>query len=282
MQYLITGANGRIGSRVVERLVQAGRRPRVLVRDAEKVLSRFGDSVDVFKGDLGDRGSLEVALSGIDSVFLVNSGPEIPQRDEMAARLAKAAGIRHVVKLSALSAAEALAIGAWHAEGEAAVRASGVACTFLRPAGFMSNTLEWVRSIRSQGVVRACTGDGRVAYVHPDDVAAVAVKVLITGRYHGESLHLTGPRLMSYAAMTSTIGAIIGRDLSFESISDAEALERLTSIGMSAIEAEALLSLWRAIREGKLATVTTGVRDILGEPPILFKRWVKENATSYR
>src|ERR1051326_6136285 len=86
MRYLITGANGQIGSRVVERLVQAGCRPRILVRDAAKALSRFGDSVDVFKGDLGDSGSLEVALSGIDSVFLVNSGPAIPQNDGLAAR----------------------------------------------------------------------------------------------------------------------------------------------------------------------------------------------------
>jgi len=282
MRYLITGANGQIGSRVVERLVQAGCRPRVLVRDAEKALSRFGDSVDVFKGDLGDSGSLEIALSGIDSVFLVNSGPSIPQNDGIAGRLAKAAGVRHVVKLSALSAAQALAIGAWHAEGEAVIRASGVAYTFLRPAGFMSNTLEWARSIRAQGVVRACTGHGRVAYIHPDDLAAVAAKVLLTGQYHGESLHLTGPQLMSYAEMTSAIGAVIGRELSFEAISDVEALDRLTSIGMSAREAEALVSLWRAIREGKLATVTTGVTDILGAPPIPFERWVKENATSYR
>jgi len=282
MRYLITGANGQIGSRVVERLVQAGCRPRLLVRDAGKALSRFEGSVDVFKGELGDSGSLEIALNGIDSVFLLNSGPEIPQLDEMAGRLANAAGVGHVVKLSALSAAEALAIGAWHAEGEAAIRTSGVAYTFLRPAGFMSNTLEWARSIRAQGVVRACTGDGRVAYIHPDDVAAVAAKVLITGQYHGDSLHLTGPRLMSYAEMTSTIGAVIGRELSFEAISDPDALDRLTSIGMPAIEAEALVSLWRAIREGKLATVSTGVADILGKPPISFERWVEENATSYR
>ena len=50
MTYLITGATGDVGSRVVERLLQRGDRPRVFVRDEEKARSRFGDRVDVFIG----------------------------------------------------------------------------------------------------------------------------------------------------------------------------------------------------------------------------------------
>jgi len=74
MTYLITGATGEVGSRVVEFLLQRGERPRVFVRDASKARGRFGELVDIAVGDLGDGGSLLAALAGIEALFLINSG----------------------------------------------------------------------------------------------------------------------------------------------------------------------------------------------------------------
>src|SRR5271156_6445325 len=156
MTYLITGATGDVGSKVVERLIKSGERPRVFVRDANKV--RHSDRVDVFIGDLADGLSLRTALEGVDGFFLVNSGPEIPVRDEVAAIAAKDAGVKHLVKLSSMDVQQGLAIGAWHERGEAAIRASGVPFTFIQPTGFMSNLLAWSRSIKAEGTVRSSTG----------------------------------------------------------------------------------------------------------------------------
>jgi uncharacterized protein YbjT (DUF2867 family) len=102
MTYLITGATGDVGSKVVQHLLQRGERPRVFVRDAEKARSRFGDRVEVFVGDLADPAALNAALGGIDELFLVNIGPQIPARDEAAAKAAKASGVKHLVKLSSM------------------------------------------------------------------------------------------------------------------------------------------------------------------------------------
>ena len=126
MTYLITGATGDVGTRVVDQLVERGERPRVFVRDAAKARTRFGESVDVRVGDLGDCESLTAALRGIYVLFLVTSGPQIPMLDELAARAARAAHVDYVVKLSSLDVEQSLAIGAWHEQGEAAIRASGV------------------------------------------------------------------------------------------------------------------------------------------------------------
>jgi uncharacterized protein YbjT (DUF2867 family) len=62
MEYLITGATGNVGSKVVELLVQKGERPRVFVRDLYKTRARFGDRVDTFVGDLADPESMEGVL----------------------------------------------------------------------------------------------------------------------------------------------------------------------------------------------------------------------------
>src|ERR1700679_843968 len=160
MTYLITGATGDVGSKVVEHLLQRGERPRVFVRDAEKARSRFGNRVEILVGDLADHTALKAALAGVDKLFLVNSGPQIPERDEAAAKAAKAAGVTHLVKLSSMDVEQGLAIGAWHERGEAAIRASGIPFTFVQPTGFMSNLLAWSTSIRTEGIVRASTGDG--------------------------------------------------------------------------------------------------------------------------
>jgi uncharacterized protein YbjT (DUF2867 family) len=54
MIYLVTGATGDIGSRVVERLLERGDRPRIFFRDMEKARVRYGDRVDIAVGDLAD------------------------------------------------------------------------------------------------------------------------------------------------------------------------------------------------------------------------------------
>jgi uncharacterized protein YbjT (DUF2867 family) len=282
MKYLITGATGDIGSRVVERLLQRGERPRVFVRNREKIWSRFGNRVDVFLGDLGDPGSLHPALAGADTLFLVNTGPEIPARDQAAADAAKAAGVKHLVKLSSLDVGQGLAMGAWHERGEAAIRGSGIPFTFVRPTGFMSNLLAWAPSIQAEGVMRASTADGKRAFVHSDDIAEIATKALTTRKYDGAFLAITGPEALSFAEAAAKIGAAIGRRLTFQAISDQEAQEQYAAMGAPPAETEAHIALWRAIREGRLATVTDTVEQVLGRRPITLDQWAVENAAAFR
>ncbi len=282
MTYLITGATGDVGSRVVECLLHRGERPRVFVRNETKARSRFGERVDIFVGDLADPASLKPALEGVDALFLVNTGPQIPALDEAAAKVAKAAGVKHLVKLSSMDVQQGLAIGAWHERGEAAVRASGVPFTFVQPTGFMSNLLAWAPSVKAEGVIRASTGEGRRAFIHSDDIAAVATKALTTREYVGESLPITGPEALNYAEVTAKIGAAIGRRLTFQPISDEEARRRYAGTGASPAETEAHVSLWRAIREGRLAKITDNVARILGRKPIAMDQWAMENAAVFR
>jgi uncharacterized protein YbjT (DUF2867 family) len=282
MTYLITGATGDVGSKVVERLLQRGDRPRVFVREEKKARSRFGDRVDVFVGDLTYAASLRAALEGVDAFFLVNTGPQIPAQDEGAAQVAKAAGVKHLVKLSSMDVEQGLAIGAWHERGEAAIRASGIPFAFVQPTGFMSNLLAWAPSIKAEGVVRASTGDGRRAFIHSDDIAAVATKALTTREYDGESIPITGPEALSFAEVTAKLGSAIGKPLTFQPISDEEARQRYAAGGASSLETEAHVSLWRAIREGRLANITDIVERILGRKPIAMDQWAMENAAAFR
>jgi uncharacterized protein YbjT (DUF2867 family) len=282
MTYLITGATGDVGSKVVKQLIQRGERPRVFARNAEKAHAQFGDKVDIVSGDLSDAASLQRALAGVEKLFLVNSGPQIPVLDGLAVQAAKTAGVRHIVKLSSLDVEQKLAIGAWHEKGEAAIRASGIRFTFVRPTGFMSNLLAWSRSIVAEGIVRSSTGDGKRPFIHSEDIAAVAVRALTADDYVGKALPITGPQSLSFAEITEKIGSAIGRQLKYQPVSDEEAGRRFSATGASAEEVAAHVELWRAIREGRVGATTNEVERILGRKAIALDQWLVENAPAFR
>jgi len=95
-------------------------------------------------------------------------------------------------------------------------------------------------------------------------------------------LPITGPKALSYAEMAAKIGEVIGKSIRFQSISEEEARQQQETWGASAQLVEARLSIFRAIREGRLATVTDTVERVLGRQPITFDQWVGENAQAFR
>jgi uncharacterized protein YbjT (DUF2867 family) len=146
----------------------------------------------------------------------------------------------------------------------------------------MSNLLAWARSIKAEGVVRASTGDGRRPFIHAQDIAAVTVRALTTPEHIGECLPITGPEGLTFAEATAKIAAAVGKPLTFQRISDQEAGQRFSATGASEEEIQAHIELWRAIREGRLGTVTNTVERVLGRKPMTFDEWLQENGPAYR
>lgn len=66
---LVTGATGLIGRHVVDQLLAAGRRVRVLVRDPRRLPPQAVDRVRVVAGDLLDRAALQQAVRGVGTVL---------------------------------------------------------------------------------------------------------------------------------------------------------------------------------------------------------------------
>lgn len=142
----------------------------------------------------------------------------------------------------------------------------------------MSNALGWADSIAAEGVLRSSTGEGKIAFIHPDDIAEVVTRALTTREYAGESVVITGPEALSYGEMANRIGAALGKTLRFEPISDEEAQ---AGVGRGPYAA-AIVDIWRAIREGRMALVDDGVQRVLGRRPLSFDRWVEQHADAFR
>jgi uncharacterized protein YbjT (DUF2867 family) len=172
------------------------------------------------------------------------------------------------------------AITRYMAESEQAVRDSGLDWTILRPAAFMSNTLQWVPQLRAGDVVRAPFAGVRAAVIDPADVAAVAATAL-TGPGHGGRVYaLSGPEALAPADRAEILGRALGRELRFEAQGDAEARAEM-SAAMPARYVDAFFNFYV---DGTLdeSVVLPTVADVTGRPPRTFAGWATAHAAAFR
>ncbi|WP_232542061.1 SDR family oxidoreductase [Nocardia bovistercoris] len=116
---LVTGATGTVGRSLVDQLAVSGAPVRALTRRPAD--AGLPDAVEVVAGDLGDRACIAAAMHGVERVFLLSTGPDIPVHDANVLHDAARAGVGHVVKLSSGRTGDDTAtdpIPSWHRLGE--------------------------------------------------------------------------------------------------------------------------------------------------------------------
>jgi uncharacterized protein YbjT (DUF2867 family) len=257
-----------------------GQPVRILSRDAARAAD-VRDRVEVVVGDLERPETLASAVDGVDCMFLLTLGFG-PEQDVNAVQAATGAGVRHVVKLSTLEAAEAaVTIGKWHREREDVIRASGLAWTFLRPGMYMSNALQWADTVKRGGVYFP-GGRGRIAPIDPDDVATVAALALTEPGHEGQAYELTGAELLSIADMARTLGRVVDRPVRYVSVPSFAARIFLRRSGMDKRLVAALLEGAAALRAGEGEVVTETFKRLARRDPRTFEDWCRRHAAAFR
>jgi uncharacterized protein YbjT (DUF2867 family) len=268
---LVIGATGDIGSKVLHRLSEAGVQTRALSRTPSRgeVLPRVGWA----KADLAEPETLYPAFDGVDRLFLLTGNVRsMAQLQKNAVDEAVAAGVDHVVKLSARGAQSQSksAIGRWHHEVEIHLKASELSWTMLRPHVFMQNLLDQAERIRSGGTIRAAAGDGRIPFIDTRDIADVVGTVLTepVEKHASETYLLTGGVALNYEQVAAVLGAATNRDLEYVAESFDEARARLRSEGLPDWLIDSKLALAEYQRAGgETARVTRDVFEVTGHPP---------------
>jgi uncharacterized protein YbjT (DUF2867 family) len=250
---LVIGAAGDLGARVVESVpadVRAFVRRDVPVPGAREVVL----------GDLADPASLAQACAGVDTVFLMSS----PTRDQVALEsnaiaAAEASECRRIVKVSNIPI-PGLESGLHgnHRAIERRLAQSSVPSTVLQPS-FFSTVLDRQRDLISQGKVVLPFGNGRVAWVDPQDIAEVAAAALV--RDIEGPLRITGPEALDGDEVAARLG-VVRLDPPLERWRDAVAAP-----GMDPWLLDSTVELYAAVARGALADVSPDVERVLGRPP---------------
>ncbi|MFJ6390024.1 NAD(P)H-binding protein [Streptomyces sp. NPDC091972] len=280
---LVTGATGTIGRDVVRRLVARGEKVRALTRDPGR--AELPPQVEAARGHHRDPDSVASAMAGADAAFLVGVfGPEDAGSDRAMVEAARAAGVRRVVKLSAISAGDPRTGlgGIAHGHGEEAVRESGLEWVILRPSAFASNTSSWAGALRAGEPVPNMLGSGRQGGVDPRDVAEIAVAALVGPGHAGRTYTLTGPETLSPQDQAAVLGEVLGRRVELRDLTPAQTRELLVASGWSEESAQGMLRSVRFVAEGGNAVVTGDVAEVLGRPARTYREWVEDHEGVFR
>ncbi len=282
---VVTGATGGNGSEIVRLLAERGAAVRGMVRDPDRARGRLPDSVELVRGDFDAPETLAPAMRGARTLMLISSAdPALPTRELAAVEAAKAAGIKRIVKFSVIAADQepTFGFGHWHRPVEDAIRASGLAWTFLRPNVFMQNLFWFTEPIKSDGVFGLPVGDANVSVIDTRDIAACAAAVLSEDGHDGQAYLLTGPEALSFQQQADVLSNVLGRSIHHEDITPEEHKRRLLSFGQSEAYADAELELDAELKAGELGTVSDSVKRLTGRPARSFRDFAGDFAQEFQ
>lgn len=282
---LVTGATGAIGSILVERLAAQGEDLQVLVRSCEKEGAFEARGIKPFIGDFEQPETLPPALEGVDRLFLLSAAnPRQVQLQGNMIEAARAAGVRHLVKLSASCAGPDLPtpIKRWHYETEQQIIRSGIPYTFLRPNCFMQNTLKWARTIREKGLFYMPIEDAVVSQVDVRDISAVAAAVLSSNGHEGQTYEITGSEALSFADVADHLSSALNKEVRYARTSFEESRKHMIESGMEEWLAAAVTQTYRFMSDGGAALVTDVVARLTGSEPIAFAQFASDYAGVFK
>ncbi|WP_067478323.1 SDR family oxidoreductase [Nocardia amamiensis] len=278
---VVTGATGNIGAPLVRLLADAG--------DEVTAISRRGtdqplpDRVRSVRADLGDPDSLSPAVTGAETLFLLLSGEQLVAgpEPEQVLKVIAAGGVRRIVFVSSQGVAtrpEAAGYARLIAY-EQAIRDSGLEWTFLRPAGFFSNTYAWVESVRAERLVAAPFGDIGLPSVDPADIAAVAAAALREDRHTGQVYTLTGPALATPRAQAEALGEALGEPLRFVELTRAQAHSAMLRFMPEPVVEHTLTILGEPTPAEQ--RISADIPRVLGRPAADYADWAARNRVAF-
>lgn len=283
---LVTGPTGTIGSQVVNHLAnKQDVNIRAGVRNAEKAKTQLrSGNVTPVDFDYERPETLAAACKGADKVFLLT--PFSQNQVELGTRLvdaAKASGVKHIVKLSALGADQepGIQLGRWHRAIEKHIEASGLAWTFLRPNNFMDNFVGYYPPDK-EGAIYLPWGNGACSFIDARDVGAVAAAVLTSSGHEGKAYVPTGPDAFTIAQAAATLSEVTGRSIKYVDVPESAAKKAMLDMGLPAWMVDAMMELHAVDKAGYAAEVTGDVKKLTGQAPRSFRDFARDNAAKWK
>lgn len=276
---LVTGATGNVGREAVKLLLDDREEVAAVTRDPAR--AALPGAAHVVGGDPSRPTTLRPALSGVEAILL--SPRAVGDAAAELLSLAAEQGVQRVIVLSAATVEHPAGDPRFAEEFKAVedtAKASSLQWTILRCADFDANALAWAPQIRSTGVVRGAYADAATSPIHQRDIAAVAVRAMVS-EHAGRTYLLTGPQSLTQRDKVRLIGQAIGEQLSFQELPPEQVRQAMLAQGLPEEIPDRLLgSLADYAKQPGPSSDT--VERILARPALTFADWAVENAAAFR
>jgi len=284
---LIIGSTGRIGRRVISEIAKVDAVEAVFSsRTLEQVEAWHNDGKEAVFLDLDRPETFPEALTGVDRLFLATGYTvAMVHQSKTIVDAAADAGVSFIVHLGIFGNGRlTYPYATWHEMVERYVEGSGVAWTHLHPHFFMDNLL--AASPVVDGKLYWFMGEQAVGWVAPEDVAAVAAKVLTDGHErHGCNQYWLSTDFLNGTQAAAEISKGLGLSVKAIVLTPDDLVKQVSNGAMklpSFVEATygaGILEWVRQTYEGRLnfKGATSTVEAVTGRKPQTLEMWVRAN-----
>lgn len=262
--FLIVGGTGRTGRRVAGILAERGLRVRVT--------SRQGDH----PFEWHDESTWDDVLAGTRRAFVAfHPDISIDGAADLLGRFAQRANALDVERIVLLSGRGEPAARV----AEKRVSAALSDCTIIRSAFFMQDFSEHflLDAVRS-GVITMPAGDTAEPFVDLDDLAQVAVSLLMSDQSPTRAVELTGPQSLTFADVARILSDARGLPVRYQPCSVDEFTAGAIADGVPETEARSLAEVFATVLDGRNTAVSGDLPKALGRPATRFIDFARRTA----
>lgn len=271
MKILVTGATGKLGTKVVETLLKSvpASQLAVSVRNPEKAEGFSARGVDVRQGDFDRPETLDAAFAGIDRILIISADGDNETRICQHANAVEAAARANVKFIAYTSVANAsdskLFLAPPHQAAEKAILNTGIPYSILRNNWYLENELASIQGIIAGAPWVTAAGAGKTGWALQQDYAEAAAAVL-TGEGHENTIYELSGKLLTQEELASALGTVLGKEVPVQHVDDTAYGDIMKNAGVPDFVIPILVEIQKNIREGHLEIESNDFDKLLGRP----------------
>lgn len=271
MKMLVTGATGKLGTKVVETLLKTvpASQLAVSVRNPEKAEGLRARGVDVRQGDFDRPETLDAAFSGIDRLLIISADGDNETRIRQHTNAVEAAARAKVNFIAYTSLGNAdkssLFLAPVHRTTEEAILKTGIPYSFLRNNWYLENEIATIQAVMAGAPWVTSAGGGKVGWALQLDYAEAAAAVL-AGNGHENTIYELSGKPMTQEELASILGTVLGKEIPVQQVDDATYANIMKGAGVPEFVIPLLVEIQAGIREGALDIESNDFEKLLGRP----------------
>ncbi|MBD8068695.1 SDR family oxidoreductase [Bacillus sp. PS06] len=271
MTILVTGATGKLGSKVVDLLLQSvpAHELAVSVRDPQKAEGLREQGVDVRQGDFDKPESLDTAFKGIERLLLISADGDTETRIRQhsnAVKAAKQAGVKFIAYTSIANAQKSTNfLAETHKATEKAIQNTGIPYSFLRNNWYLENEIPSIQGVLAGAPWVTSAGTGKVGWALQQEYAEAAATVLTSKNHENTIYELSGP-LLTQEELATALGQVIGKEVPVQQVDDSTYSNLMKNAGVPDFLLPMLVAIQKDIREGSLEVESNDFEKLLKKP----------------